>query len=231
MLASRDFINLWERGVGLHHLDLGLLLLSAALPDMSCEMLGDWPLGQRNIALTEAQCAWFGSDLRGLTACPQCNEKLEFEMDGSALLKNGAKPGDPITVKGHVFRLPTTRDLAQVALQTDARLAGLQLVENCRMSGGEAIDWPDEDLSEIGERMASADPMAEIRLNFVCARCNHHWDETLDIVAFLWVGVEARAKRLLLEIHTLALAYGWTEPQIFSLSDQRRRTYLDMVRG
>jgi hypothetical protein len=171
-------------------------------------------------------------------------EKLEFRMNGEALLKNDTEPhllsrqaaeersaDARVVVKGHFFRLPTTRDLALAARENEPRLAAIRLAERCRTSGVEPAEWSDADLEEIGERMALSDPMAEIRLSFDCAKCGHHWEESLDIVAFLWLEIEARAKRLLMEVHTLAAAYGWTETEILSLSEARRRLYLDMVRA
>jgi hypothetical protein len=243
-LSSADCLDLWERGLRLHPLDRGLLALGAAFPGTPYESLADWPLGRRNHALAELRCACFGRNLQGQISCPQCAEKLEFQMDGQVLLKKEAEPHHrhlsaqegaegsaraSVVVKGHSFRLPSTRDLARVARETEPRSAVIQLVESCRTDPGERADWLDEDLEEIGERMASADPMAEIRLTFDCAKCGHQWGESLDIVAFLWLEIEARAKRLLAEVHTLAAAYGWTEKEILSLNEPRRRLYLNMV--
>jgi hypothetical protein len=47
----------------------------------------------------------------------------------------------------------------------------------------------------------------------------------------LWAEIEVRAKRLLLEVHLLATAYGWSEAEILSLNAQRREFYLEMVRA
>jgi len=38
-------------------------------------------------------------------------------------------------------------------------------------------------------------------------------------------------RRLLVEVHALASAYGWSEQEILSLSDARRRLYLEMVQA
>ncbi len=43
--------------------------------------------------------------------------------------------------------------------------------------------------------------------------------------------MEARAKRLLSEVHALASAYGWSEREILGLSVARREFYLGMVRA
>jgi hypothetical protein len=244
-LSSADYPDLWERGHQLHALDRGLLALAAALPDTPQESLANWPLGRRNRALMELQCVCFGRTLQGQISCPQCAEMLEFRMDGQVLLTHcgtgvppvrtagtAVAPGtETIVAKGQSFRLPTTRDLARVMRETEPRLAAIQLVESCRVGTTEVAEWSDQDVEEIGERMAAVDPMAEIRLKFDCAQCGHQWEESLDIVAFLWMEIEARAKRLLMEVHTLAAAYGWTEKEILSLSEPRRRLYLEMVRA
>ena len=91
--------------------------------------------------------------------------------------------------------------------------------------------WSDQELEEIGERMAVADPLAETRLTLHCPKCEYDWEATLDIVAFVWAEIEARARRLLLEIHTLASAYGWSETQILALSENRRARYVEMVQS
>jgi hypothetical protein len=139
--------------------------------------------------------------------------------------------GDPIIVNGHSFRLLTTRDLAKVVHETDGRLASIRLAESCCLTTEERPQWSAEELDQIGQTLAMADPLAETRLALQCPVCENEWEETLDIVSFLWREIEARARRLLFEIHTLASAYGWTETAILSLSDRRRSTYLQMAQS
>jgi len=71
--------------------------------------------------------------------------------------------------------------------------------------------------------------MAEILVTLSCPVCGSECNQSLDIAAFLWEEIEARAKRLLMEVHALASAYGWTEKEILSLSECRRASYLEMV--
>ena len=230
-LSNATCLDLWERGCRLHPLDRGLLSLAAGHPETPYDDLADWALGRRNVALAELHCACFGRDLAGQLPCPACAEELEFQMDGQSLTIPAPESAAPVFARGRTFRLPTTRDLASVAHEGDTRSAAIRLVESCRTDATEPRAWQDDELEEIGEQMAAADPMAEVRLAFDCVKCGHHWEENLDIAAYLWVEIEARAKRLLTEIHTLAAAYGWSEQAILALSEPRRRLYLEMVQA
>jgi hypothetical protein len=89
--------------------------------------------------------------------------------------------------------------------------------------------WNDAELEQIGQRLALADPLAETQLALRCPACEQEWEETLDIVAFLWREIEARARRLVREIHWLAATYGWAEADILAMSAVRRALYLEMM--
>ncbi len=137
----------------------------------------------------------------------------------------------PVIFKGESFRLPTSRDLAAAAREADPRQAAVRLLDACRLTPSVSRQpWSDQELDEAGECLAMADPLAENRLTLDCAVCGNQWEETLDIGDFLWTEVDARARRLLMEVHALASAYGWSEGEILSLSETRRRFYLEMVR-
>ena len=206
-----------------------MLALSVAFPETSHQILADWPLGRRNRALAELRSSWFGPILEGWASCPQCAEKLEFQLDARSFAALEAPGTEPVVLNGHSFRLPTTRDLARAASESDPRSAAIRLLEACRLEDGEELS--DADLEAVGEKMAAADPLAETRLSLVCPNCGNHWEDTVDIAAFLWADIDARARRLLREVHTLGSAYGWTENEILSLSDRRRAIYIGMAQA
>jgi hypothetical protein len=238
-LTHSELLEIWENGQALHPLDQGLLSLHVALPELR-DSAADWPIGRRNGALAELHSAWFGPALRGWTGCPECGEKLEFGLDAKRLAhRQPQDAGQSITFKEQTFRLPTSRDLAKVTTESDPRKAAIELLERCRLDsrsaaqeeGSTATAWDERDLDAIGEQMALADPLAEIALRFDCPACGSLFDESLDLAAFVWAEIEGRAKRLLLEVHSLASAYGWSEAQILSLSAARRESYLALVRA
>jgi hypothetical protein len=238
-VTQSDLLALWESGRALHPLDWSLLAVNTVLPEIQPDSVADWPIGRRNRALVEMQLAYFGPALRGWTSCRRCADKLEFTLDGLALTESPLPhQGEPIVVNGRTFRLPTSRDLARVATEDDPSTAAVALVEMCRI-GEEAetverrspaeVDWTQEDLDAIGDKMALADPLGEIMLHFDCPECGESFDDSLDLPTFLRAEIEGRAKRLLREVHTLASAYGWGEAEILSLNPARRQFYLEMV--
>jgi hypothetical protein len=231
MLSDSDLLQLWEDGVCRHPLDRALLMLGSAHPDAPYESLADWTLGDRNRSIAELRAACFGPGIHGWVACPHCGDRLEFETDWRAVAGASGEPvrDRQIVVGARAFRLPTSRDLARIATESDPHVASIRLVENCRLGPHEPAAWSEREFEEIGERMAQADPLAETRLTLACPSCSHAWEETIDVAAFAWEEIEARAKRILFEIHRLASAYGWAEAQILALSARRRALYLEMV--
>jgi len=217
----------------MHPLDQGLLVLGAALPDASYESLADWPFGRRNRALAQVELSCFGPTPGAWTRCTECGEKLEVELDFRNLASGTLEEGqfEPIVIKGRSFRLPTSRDLALAAQEPDTRSAAVRLMESCATEVQDAPVWSAEDLEEVGDRMALADPMAEVTFNFTCPECAREGNATLDLAAFIWDEMEARAKRLIFEIHSLASAYGWTEKEVLALSEHRRARYLELVQA
>ena len=82
---------------------------------------------------------------------------------------------------------------------------------------------------DLGEQLSLADPLAEVLLDLQCPVCKGSFQETLDLAAFFWSELEGRSKRLLLDVHILASAYGWSEAEILGLSPARRNFYREQV--
>lgn len=234
-LSDTDLFRVWESGYRLHPLDRALVTLGAALPETSYERLADWPLGRRNKALLDLRCACFGSRIQAWAACGSCGEKLEFDIDARVIAGAGAPHNndapDTIVVNERSFRLPTSRDLASVATAVGDQGAAASILDNCRIAADETAAWSDDEIEEIGERMALADPLAEISLKLDCPACGRQRQESFDIASFIWEEIEAQARELVVAVHTLASAYGWSEADILALGEHRRALYLDMVRS
>jgi hypothetical protein len=133
--------------------------------------------------------------------------------------------------------VPNSLDLAAVADCTEAETARRLLLERCIVAAnleGQDIasnELPDPIVKALVQRMGDADPQADMQIELACPSCGHSWRAVFDIESFFWSEINAWAQRILLEVHTLARAYGWRENDILSLSLWRRHFYLGLVGG
>jgi hypothetical protein len=239
--SNSDLIAIWERGAGEHPVDRALTLLSACSPSEQHEEFGRLSIGTRDTCLFEIYERLFGPALDAFAHCPACNEPLEYTLSTHQLMASTSSPTDPppLTLDdGRIslrLRLPDSLDLRAVSTCTDPELAAKMLTERCIIEanlGGQPVpptDLPPHITETISSALAAADPGAEMLIDLNCAACAHAWQVTLDIEHFLWSKISATAKRLLREVHALASAYGWREPDILALSTVRRQTYMEMA--
>jgi hypothetical protein len=225
-MDAQSLIACWELGRRRHPIDRALLLYAAAEPEADPNSLADRTLGQRNAALLGLRQRLFGDALKSCVDCPNCTERLEFELSVDALMAaahHNAPPVDHVEVGGRRARLPTTRDLACIAAEADEGNAVCKLL--ARLLDAHGVDTADE----IANALDAADPRMDFLLVLSCPACAHQWSASLDVPAFLWRELEVRARRLLDEVHALARAYGWSEREILALRDARRQAYLERV--
>ncbi|MEH0422087.1 T4 family baseplate hub assembly chaperone [Streptomyces sp. B21-083] len=130
-----------------------------------------------------------------------------------------------------VFRVPGVLDLAVAGRAADPRGA---LLARCLVSAAHdgaavsATDLPVTVQRRIAEAVEAADPGADLALNVACPECGAATRAELDIASYLWTELDAWARDVLLDVHLLATAYGWSEPEILALSPLRRRYYLEL---
>jgi hypothetical protein len=226
-LSASELLSVWEIGSRQVPLQRALTMLAVACPEISSESLAGLTIGQRDARLLALREMTFGSEITGVTDCPECGETIELSFNSSDLRPlNETEPPNELAVKSNGskvrFRLPTGADLLAAS---DAE----QLFERCLLNGGDKLT--ENVRAAVAERMSSADPMADIQLALNCPNCEHKWAPPFDIVAFFWREISAAARRLLREVHALASAYGWRESEILSLSPARRRAYLEIASG
>jgi hypothetical protein len=222
----------WDHGRLRHPLDRALLLHAMAAPAEDATTLADRPLGVRNAALLRLHDALAGDELQSSVDCPECHERLEFTLSAAAMCPNAASPPSQVTVGDVLVRVPTTRDLASLAGETDLNHAADLLLKRLVPAAPAGERGPDPPhLDAVMRALDEADPCADLTVALTCPACAHAWDAALDIAAFVWEEIDVRARRVLDEVHVLAQAYGWTETEILRLSDARRSAYIDRVLG
>jgi len=232
-LSPEKILAVWEAGRQQHELDRALTLLAAASPGRTREELAGLSIGERDARLLQLRTLVLGTSAHGFAECPQCAERVEFPVDTAplALPKEVAAKPHEIEVNGTCvrFRLPNSRDLAEVVAAPDARQGLRRLVERCVMEVSPPNELSSENIEALSRAMLDADPQAEVSLVLECPSCGHGWDALFDIADFFWSELAAMARRLLREIDALARAYGWSEREILSLPARRRQTYLELI--
>jgi len=238
-LAARDIIEIWETAQHHHPVDRALALLTAAEPQHTRDELAALPLGERDRRLLALRAQSFGDRLSGHSACPRCNERVEFDLSCRVLQSPAvASSCERMThMENYSLRVRALNsfDLAAAADACDVAEARRILSQRCLVEARcndepvEVDALPAAVSDHIAEAALAADPQAEWLLDLTCPACAHRWQSLLDIVHIIWTEISARAQRLLSEVHLLARAYGWHEDDILAMHPARRAAYLQRV--
>jgi hypothetical protein len=239
-LPTVQLLETWERGLGLPPALRTLTLLGASWENPTLDRLADLTIGELDRRLLNLREQTFGGCLNGITTCPICGEKLEISLNIADLYVSAADESPAsftLEQSGYnlKFRLPNGSDLLAIERDADVTHDRMRLLRRCILSASRgtveiaAADLPDEIVTAIAAKMAEADPQADILISLRCPQCAHRWSAPLDISSFFWSELDAWAVQLLRDVHAFALAYGWNETDILSLSATRRRLYLEMI--
>src|SRR5215471_9048090 len=139
-LTVSDILKVWEKGDGQSAIDRALTMLAVACPDLNHDELAALSIGARDARLFELRELTFGPRLDGFTACPQCQQRLEFMLDLAAFGHRMSAPPTPsvdeefeFEMDGYAFRfrLPNSGDLTAVGNCEDVASARRLLAERC----------------------------------------------------------------------------------------------------
>jgi hypothetical protein len=237
-ISPSSLLSAWETGLLQTPAERGLTLLLLIRPQFRPDELAALPLGHRDRMLLALRERLFGHRLQGIVPCPQCGEMLEISfVSGDVSFSPASEQAEARTlfVEGHdvVFRLPTSLDLMR-SRASDVESLKRNLVELCIKVTFEGMTLkpdqiPEGVLSAAIKAMGDCDPQADIQLELKCPFCGCRRMVVFDILQFLWTEIESWARRMLEEVHLLALAYGWCEEDILDMSPVRRQAYLEMV--
>ena len=218
------------------------LYLLSILYDKDVSFIAGMPVGDRDAGLLKFRNDIFGSRLINVTTCPDCSTRIEWESDIKDFMLQAGHPDEKNRVlrlekEDYTvdFRLPDSFDILE-AMENQAVAEDPALfVSNCIISvrkDGEAVNagsMPSEIITAVEQMMSDEDPQADIRMVLNCPECEKHWEAPFDIQSYLWLEIDNWAKRLLLEVSSLAKAFGWSEKEILGLSPQRRQRYIQMI--
>ena len=239
-LNSATLFAAWERGLPQDPVQRALTLLTTAWPERSADEWASTTIGERDEYLLRLRDEMFGSEIEATTACAACSERLVLSFTTHSI--RAAPPALPekdgrfrLRLSGYqiAYRLPTSADLIAVTENPEGSGREILLRRCVDVSRNEQpVDpsqLPERVLKQLIKRMAAADPQAEVQIQLACPACEHRRSVVFDILSYLWSEIDDWAHRLLIEVHALASAYGWSETAIMTMSARRRNLYLQMI--
>ncbi|MEH0553609.1 hypothetical protein [Streptomyces sp. B21-101] len=226
-------ITAWERGVREGTLDRAVTLLASAT-GLSRDQAESADVGSRDAVLVDVLSRFTGGVVQACVRCTGCGEQLDVPLDLTAFPRTpwrepGALLEAEVSGLGVRFRLPSTGDL-RLLRGRDAVAGRLLLLARCvQAEAGRGEDLDEETAAAVEAAMEEAAPGGAVTVHTGCPDCGVETAAALDIPALLWAEVQTQAVALLHQVHVLATAYGWTEPEVLALSPARRAAYLELV--
>jgi hypothetical protein len=238
-LTAPEMLEVWEQGLPRSPLQRSLMLLSAAASE-PIEVTARLSVGRRDGRLLTLREWAFGPDLAAVLSCPRCGERLDLSFRTSDVrVESEAESAESwsLEVAGYKLRCRALNslDLIAVADRPDPTAARRQLLERCLseiVGEGAPVaveQLPEEVIDAVVERIAKADPQADVQIALSCPQCRHCWQASFDIGPFFWSEIHVWAQRTLHDVHTLASAYGWREADILAMSPWRRQFYINWI--
>lgn len=217
------------------------------------EQLRELTLGDREALLLHIHRLTFGDDMACTLPCPSCSKVMDFQLQSHRLILHVPEPQQEYFEESFLldatrlqvrFRLPRGSDI-ETALHQCSRTtedAAIALLRRCidwvrqdgAQNGEENISMahcPAQLSARISERMAELDPQAETMLQMECPSCGHGFKAPFDAADYLVRELAARERQLFCDVHTLALAYHWSESEILNMTPRKRKLYLELLDG
>ena len=244
MLQAHEIVKIWEIAISKPFWEKAVLMLSPLYPSEPLNSLASLSLGERNAKLFRFREKLFGTIMNANSACPQCQEGVEFQLDttvicNSTIIHSAQKEFelkiDETVLKFRLVNSYDLRDIATIIEFEGPESAEYELIQKCILSFEThgvlqpTQSLPDQYIPQVAESLKNNDPHSEIICRLNCPECSHSWPEAFDIVKFLWHEIETKAQVILTEVQLLAKVFGWWEGDILSLSDVRRKYYLDSL--
>lgn len=214
--------------LGISTLLLCCLSASGGEPFLGGAVAG-WTVPKRRQGLLAVAVATHGPRRSVVAVCPdpECGAQAELALDLWAFRREWTRDRVRAALPdggAATLRLPTPEDVERWALtEADAEACAAALTVGPPPA---APGWA----AAAEAALSAADPLADMALEAVCPACGAAIAAPFALEPFLMARLAGEAARLVDEIHVLAMAYHWSEPEILALPEDRRRRYLARIR-
>lgn len=231
IVLLRELNGFDERSVEASNTGAAIALLDRLLEEGSatCEA-ADLPAADRDRLLAAVYRRAYSDRVESSVHCARCSALFELSfsldtlrdtLDAQSTLATmvSLEDGAFRSPDGLVFRLPSGRDEMEVArLAPDAARRALH--QRCYIAG-------DADLLE--ETLESVAPVFDLDLDARCPECGHNQQVHFDMQSYLLGALLKERRRLLSEVHRIAVTYGWSRREILELARSERRVHLELI--
>ena len=188
-------------------------------------------ISDRDYLLSEIYKFTFGNRIESSLDCNECGERydLNFLLD-DLVMHAGNRRNDIQTDDdgffcgddGVRFRLPTGEDeIAVWGLPSDE--AELLMYHKCLAQPAT------KGKNEIMAFMEEIGPLLTTNLSTNCPECQSSQKLQFDMQSYLLSRLKNGQKKLTIEVHNIAMTYGWSNKEILDLSRRVRQAYSNLI--
>ncbi len=185
-----------------------------------------WTVAKRRQGLLAVSAANSGTRRDVPAICPDddCNTRLDLEVDLTVFRQDWRiETVDVLLPDGSELSLrhPTPADLAATGVHDTETDLAVRLLKGDPPPG----EWIDQAQAAL----SAAAPLAALELQGCCSECGAPVRCPVMLEPFLLRELATASAVLMDEIHVLALGYHWSEAEIMTLPEGRRRHYLARI--
>ena len=197
-----------------------------------------WSLKKRLQALLAITINTGDQELLLHVYCPQshCGEGIELVLDLNRFSQDAEDDHFSFDSGTQIVtaRLPNGIDQQQwMQLQTQSTtdLAKCLIVQVGNEPPTAEWQFPEDWLAGFSESLEQHDELMTLQINSSCPACSRELEIDVDLETQLLSILSHEQRKLLLDVHQIALAYHWSEQEIVGLTTARRNFYLMQLRN
>lgn len=189
------------------------------------------PVADRDYLLAEIYKYTYGAGIESSLNCSACGEKYELSFLLDDLVTHSGNRTNKITADqegffcgeaGERFRLPTGED--EIAVMGAAPEEAETIMFNRCVTQTGSVQK-----NEIMEMMENLGPVLTTDIVVNCPECGTPQSVQFDMQQYLLTKIKNGRRKLAAEVHSIALAYGWSHKEILDLPITMRHTYAGFI--
>lgn len=163
---------------------------------------------------------------------PECREEMEIEVTREEVLSTlPPVSADPLETEAEgtpfALRRPTGSDQLRWLSAGPAALNRRAILQTLIVEGQRELT--DGQVDALEAALDEHDPLLRFTVTIECPACGVTSEHETSLTDCALTVLQRAQQRVIEEVHVLARAYGWREPDILALPSWRRARYLGLI--